>query len=58
MIKCEYNTNRRIKPKMEATNTTILRCFTVKTEKLGTRIIERNLVLQMLKDITVPVNRI
>jgi hypothetical protein len=33
---------------MEATNTTILRCFTMKTEKLGTRIIERNLVLQML----------
>lgn len=30
----------------------------MKTEKLGMRIMERNLVLWMLKDITLPVNRI
>ena len=30
----------------------------MKTEKLGLRIMERNLVLWMLKDLTVPVNKI
>jgi len=36
----------------------VLRCITMKTQKLGLRIMERNLVLWMLKDIALPVNRI